>query len=432
MRAVARVAFTVAAVLAGAMPCVANKVWVVAPSGPADFSQIQPAVDAASDGDTILVKPGSYPGFTIDDKALSVVGDTGALFHALGTISVRNLSAGKTAVLGNFITWAASSPAMRVRNSTGSVRVQAAQFGVTSFQTSSPTAAVEILSCGDVFLTACSLTGADGAPNVNGSVARPGGNGMTADASNVAIYDCTLQGGRGGNGGNQLWGSGAAGGNGCRVMGGFVFASNSVIRGGQGGDSSPEGNCFSGFGYVGDGGDGVSISAPAHGEFLGVTAEGGPIGQDHGSNPAGCVCPNCLCGCYGGNDGVPIDDPALVHVIPGSPRVLQAPLVVRENASVPLDFQGAPNDALFLYMARQTLFQFSLPRKGVYVLPMSSPILAIGTADGAGHHTNGFIAPDLGAAAQSRVYFLQSLHRTGAAERTLGTGRCVVVLDQAF
>lgn len=40
------------------------KTWYVGGSG-ADFSEIQPAIDAASDGDVILVRPGTYQTFTL-------------------------------------------------------------------------------------------------------------------------------------------------------------------------------------------------------------------------------------------------------------------------------------------------------------------------------------------------------------------------------
>src|SRR5262245_38901988 len=38
--------------------------WYVGGSG-ADFDEIQPAIDAAQDGDVILVRPGSYNTFTL-------------------------------------------------------------------------------------------------------------------------------------------------------------------------------------------------------------------------------------------------------------------------------------------------------------------------------------------------------------------------------
>src|SRR5262245_40132899 len=58
----------------------AQNVFVVAPSpGPGVFStRIQDAVNAAADGDVVLVKSGSYPGFLAFGKSLTVVAEDGA------------------------------------------------------------------------------------------------------------------------------------------------------------------------------------------------------------------------------------------------------------------------------------------------------------------------------------------------------------------
>lgn len=49
--------------------------WVVDDDGPADFSSIQEAIDAANPGDTILVKAGTYYEHVVIDKALKLVGE---------------------------------------------------------------------------------------------------------------------------------------------------------------------------------------------------------------------------------------------------------------------------------------------------------------------------------------------------------------------
>src|SRR5688572_7456427 len=44
-------------------------------SGSGQYTTIQPAVDAAVDGDVILVRSGTYPGFTIDQRRVFVIAD---------------------------------------------------------------------------------------------------------------------------------------------------------------------------------------------------------------------------------------------------------------------------------------------------------------------------------------------------------------------
>ena len=61
-------------------PAFAADVHTVAPTpGAADFTTIQAAVDAALDGDTVLVRSAtSYAAFTLDGKGLSIVADSAA------------------------------------------------------------------------------------------------------------------------------------------------------------------------------------------------------------------------------------------------------------------------------------------------------------------------------------------------------------------
>jgi hypothetical protein len=415
--------------LAGvAAPAFANKVWVVDSSGGGDYFRIQPAVNAAVDKDTILVKSGTYPGFTVDDKALSIVGDAGASVQLSGRVTVKNLASGKVVVLGGFTAIVSGGPVLRIQDDAGSVRVQAAVLDAASVNSSYPAwSTVDVVNSADVFLTECTLTGVDGSHEPGGT-GTPGGTGLSLVNSDAAVYDCTIRGGDGGDSvGGPNWSQrfGGIGGTGCSVASGsFLFASDTTFRGGDGGDSATTGFC-GGWGEGGEGGIGLSISAP-QAELIGSSTQGGAGGHGYGD-------PGCFpCGCFDGAPGLAVDHAAFVDLIPGSPRILQGPLVARENTVAALDFQGEAADFVYLYLARQTVFQFSLPRKGVYIVPPASPAQAMGTADGTGNLPAGLSIPALGGGAQSRVYFLQSLHRTGASSRSLGTGRSLVVIDSMF
>ncbi|MEM7204056.1 MAG: hypothetical protein AAF628_27590 [Planctomycetota bacterium] len=80
----------------------AQETHIVGPGG--QFSEIDPAIDAAQPGDIILVRARSYDNFTVD-KPVRLLGDPGATiagpgFHALGpAFTVRDIPAGEVAII---------------------------------------------------------------------------------------------------------------------------------------------------------------------------------------------------------------------------------------------------------------------------------------------------------------------------------------------
>ncbi|MEW6747582.1 MAG: hypothetical protein AB1486_33035 [Planctomycetota bacterium] len=74
----------------------AGQTWIVAADGSGDFLVVQQAIDAASPGDLILVKPGSYPAFTVN-KALTVVG-SGENETICGTIAAVGVPSGHVVI----------------------------------------------------------------------------------------------------------------------------------------------------------------------------------------------------------------------------------------------------------------------------------------------------------------------------------------------
>src|SRR6185295_13168121 len=104
-------------------------VHIVDTTGRGDQLTIAAAVAAASDGDLVLVRSGTYAGFVVDDKALVITIDVGALVTIEGTIEIDNLAAGKSLVLAELLVHgtadaSGSSPALRLVNAAGRVRVE--------------------------------------------------------------------------------------------------------------------------------------------------------------------------------------------------------------------------------------------------------------------------------------------------------------------
>src|SRR5688500_4841801 len=97
---------------------------VVAPMG-GDHTNIQAAVDAAHDGDVILVKSGVYPGFGILERELVVAADLGAQVFITSTISVQFLRSDQDVLLqGLQQTESQSHHGLFANRCKGSLRIQ--------------------------------------------------------------------------------------------------------------------------------------------------------------------------------------------------------------------------------------------------------------------------------------------------------------------
>lgn len=131
-----------------------NTIVVDAANGPgSSFTDIQPAIQAASDGDRILVRAGIYGGFAIDGKGLAILGEPGVFIQRLALVEIRNTTAQQPIALADlnidipyfFFTHT-------VENCDGRVTIERTRLG--GFSTP-----FRFLDCADVRITA---TRADG------------------------------------------------------------------------------------------------------------------------------------------------------------------------------------------------------------------------------------------------------------------------------
>jgi hypothetical protein len=112
-----------ALVFALAVPVLnAQTTWTVDAQGGANFTTIQAAVQAAQDGDVVLVAPtGTYNWSLILTKALTILGSNAGLpTQATGTLSVLSNSSNGQVVISNFTVDNSANPAVCM--SVGSVR----------------------------------------------------------------------------------------------------------------------------------------------------------------------------------------------------------------------------------------------------------------------------------------------------------------------
>ena len=188
----------------------AQQVWTVSPTTPgADFLDVQTAVEAATDGDLILVGAhSSYDDFIVNGKGLTIVASPGALVQIRGA-SVRGLGPEQRVVLSNLQFEGGFEAGLSIKNSAGSVWIQDCALrgargnglyalGADQHQEGHP--GLELQNAGTVSVVRSVLTGGEGDSYSLASSPGAGGAGLAAiGTAAVTVQDSVLRGGRGGN-----------------------------------------------------------------------------------------------------------------------------------------------------------------------------------------------------------------------------------------
>jgi hypothetical protein len=417
--------------LTPSLPAAQGKVWIV---GPGAYNQIQPAIDAALDGDTLLIKYGNYASFVIDDKALHLVAEAGVSPTVQSPVRIENLSAGKVVCVAGLQlsdTNSSHTYGLLVRNNLGAVRlVDCRVEGSTWYPTG--TEAVRLNQSGDVAFVRCSLYGGMGLQAPYG-----GAQGLFSRISNVAFYDGGAFGGDGGGAPFGAWGqSGGRGGTGCESPDGLLFAGNAQFSGGVGGNGGNE-NCdiFNPIG-PGPGGNG------GHGLFLGSSP---PSSFSPQANLLGCLLQG---GSGGGGGGGFCYFPWAPNGSPGSPllinngaastltdpiRLLKSPRVARELTQVPLSVTGITGDSVRLLVSLKTGWDYQAALGGVALVPTAFMRTGfVGIIPGSGTLNFNLPLGDLGPGVESRTLHLQAVVTDASGNPKLTSFGSLAVLDQQF
>jgi hypothetical protein len=293
---------------------------IVDASGGGQFTRIQDAIDAAQDGDVILVRPGSYEKFVMTKgvtvRAASVPVQ---VTHPCGapppfeTILISNIGGGQRAALAGieFIPQACSLISLEVANCAGEVLLEditvdcsggCAQTPDLSIRNSTNVSINDLtfrstrVSVQDsaVRLTDVELRGEDGLDGVNLEFANDGGRGGAAlrvIRSQVVLVRPDLVGGEGGDGVDcdvctPACGAGGQGGEGVltQLAGSDIIvmgSSTDTITGGKGGNA-----CDALGNFRGRGGHGVDVASNDAVTILSqVTLQGGAQGDTGLVNP---------------------------------------------------------------------------------------------------------------------------------------------------
>ena len=312
-------------------------VLVVDGSGAGDHATIQAAVDAAGEGDLILVRPGEYAGFELDGKGLVVQADGPGveITVELGgpTIRVAALGPGQTVRLRGvsiqqavpFVT--TSDVIVELANNVGSVvfeDVLVSDGGEPGNGfLDSDAHALAATACADVLLVRCTLVG-------HGTLAEfGGGTGLLVAGSKVRVHESTVR-GVDGDDAISLGLPGGSGASGMVLQNGSVFASGTTFVGGDAGQGlGIHGQCIDGAGGHGVHVQGGHLTARDCTFVPGPELCFGPFAEEIAGDPS---------------DWLRLATPA---------RSFTATSPVREGGVLQLGFLGEPGDLVLLFQGEE-------------------------------------------------------------------------------
>ena len=411
--------FAPLALLALAEPALPQgMVWVVdAQGGPGAFSTaIQPAIDAAQDGDTILVRSGTYEAFVISGKALVVAADAGPQPMLLGTSQIEDLASFQRVTLRGFKNHPVERGGLVARNNQGPLWLEFVELhglsGTDDWEPGEPGLLVE--GCSAVVLERCDLSGGAGYYSFE-FFPGAGAPGLRAVASSLAMHDCTTTGGFGG-GAEEAWGD--SGGQGVALADALLFASGTRFIGGPGGYGGEDCfflggcHCYDG----GPGGSAVWASGASAVTLLGCELLPG-LGGD--SQCASIGSPGSALLLQGG---------AASTLLPGDHRSFQLTSPAAEGGTTTARFTGLPGDLVLLgYAAAPGLLE--LPALGSLVLSAPFVVIPGGVLPASGVLQVAYSLPLLAPGVQGLGLFAQGAFLGTAGDAVLGGASTLLILD---
>jgi hypothetical protein len=371
--------------LCAARPAQAAVVVVDAANGPgADFEFLWQAIDAAADGDVLLVRPGFYETWsTVDGRSLSLVAD-GDHVSVHGTITVRNLAAGQRVVLRGLELGYPGS--VELYDNDGVVYVEDCE--ILADQEGGAGQYAGILAVDSrLVVSRCTVAG-----SLNYAFHdTPPTPGLQAVRSEVVVTSSTLV---GGDGTDPYADS---------VPGLWLDESSATMQGTI---------VIGGYGDTAVGGTGLVALNGSSLRLLQSSTTGG------GGTPVG--------------EAQMLDGSSTVLGLPGAAHALASASPVREGELVSVTVQGAPGDLVWLALSLAP--GWTPVFGGQHVLTVGSPIqlFALGPLGPGGQLTLSSTVPSLGAL-ESLDLILQELSvGAGGGAKTAGPTTVVTLLDAAF
>lgn len=396
---------------------------------------LQAVVDAAANGDTILVHGGSFGAVHVFGKALTLIAEP-AHGTSLARLQISGHAPNQRCIVAGFDIHPTELLAVGVSvNSTGgSVRLEDVHvFGGPD----QSTAGLGLLNASDVACVRCVFAAGSQFPATSQSF--PSVSGITCASSQLALYDCIVTGGAGQDDhvidvAFHRSGSGT-GGAALECLGSStVFASGSSFTGGAGGQGLPYSwlcatlPCGAGPTTGGNGGHGVVAEAGSTAALLDCVVSGGAGGA---GGAGGQCCPQTVWPAAA--PGVPgsAEQGTITH-FPGASTAMSAPSAVRVGNTLPLTIGGTPGDVIFLAVSSQSRFVFDPFYSGVFLFGPAARRSSFGVVPGSGVLNVSISVGTLPVGAQSAVRHLQVFARDPSGQLRLGSPAIVTVLDPSF
>ena len=407
-----------------------GQVWVVDDDGPADFATIQAGIDAAGEGDILLVKEGSYTGMYIYGKSLTIQAEKGALvtiasrvFHPV--VRVTNLASSQSVRLRGLVLNANGEvPGLRLQDNSGTIWVEECSARGSAYYT---TAGIHVKDSTDVVLIRSLASGTAG---WGGEYAYDAGSGLVLDGASVHAFGCSFQGAQADTWFNDWTGESGPqdGGDAIRSFDAqdFVFLSDCTAIGGNGTCADTD------FGWARtDGGQGLRMTGVAH--VLDSRLQGG-VETGHPWLPDLCA-----------KAALDQSGPISFHGGRALHFTWEGP--AREGDAVELSFEGPPHVAVWITSGPKTEVNFKTDPFGSALIGLPQHVDFAGFTDDEGRLSVTIPCPPLQPLVEGRPAFAQAFYldphpvgplggsgklRHAPLRFVRGEGSMLVGLDESF
>jgi len=404
----------------GAAPMAAAEVYFVSGANlpGTDFTNLQVAIDAAADGDVLLVaNSGVIPEAVIGNKSLVIAGveSEGTGLRPLVTrLAVVGLEAGKSIVVRDFQVFFSSNEQnyFDVTDCAGAVLFENCRLHAGVNQQNKPISVANVKNSAHVLFTRCDFEGSDGlgTPGFGGtSTATIGGPGLVVEASSVTLYECHVTGGKGSVAffyadSPILPVPSSGGGQGIQVWSGMLNLVGTTVQAGAGGAGSDPAT------------GGVQCLAPSPGG-AGVRSFGTVRRLDSQlTGGAGGAGVSCFPAAASGQEIVLLPGGSVMSV-PEAARSLEISSALENGGTCSVALHGAPGELLTLLLSFTPSASWHVGLKGTLAGQPPYVTALLGPLDG-----NGALAFDVPLAGNLLPAAVDSLSFTAQAIAAASSG----------